>query len=278
MSDTRTSFPIRRSTRSTLGSPITGTSLGPWPRSPQATQFCARNPWPSVSEKQTRSSPPSMQRVDWWWRCWYLWNPRIKKVRSLLGEGRVGTVRHLEATFCSAGSVGGYRFDAALGGGALYDLGCYVVSAALWAFGAAPLSIEASCRLGSTGVDEEAHAVLRFANGEAILKVAFTGFEEKLRIEGDNGTLEVPDSPFTSAGDTAGRILIESSTRAEFSVRQDGRVPDHDRGGLVSAIRRRWLGVSARGYPRTCAVVVEAWRRSAASDARPVEIETGHRR
>ena len=55
-------------------------------------------------------------------------------------------MRHVAAGFTFDGSLAGnYRLDPARGGGALYDVGCYAVSACLWAVGAG-LPTEVSAR------------------------------------------------------------------------------------------------------------------------------------
>ncbi|HET9691347.1 MAG TPA: Gfo/Idh/MocA family oxidoreductase [Acidimicrobiales bacterium] len=107
---------------------------------------------------------------------WYRWHPRTRAAEALLGGER--------ATSVDAGFVfqrdaspfflpGGYRDDPTKGGGALYDVGCYALSAAVWA-GAADVTPEAvDVRRSPTGVDVMTDARLRSPTCEVRLRAAF---------------------------------------------------------------------------------------------------------
>jgi len=132
---------------------------------------------------------------------WYRWHPRVRLAASLLRDGAIGAVRHVAAGFTFDGQLdGNYRLDPARGGGALYDVGCYAVSAALWAFGGAPVrDVVARRRMGPTGVDLAAEAVLSFDAGDAEIRA---GIDEPpkqwLVITGDGGEIELPGAAYTS--------------------------------------------------------------------------------
>ena len=131
---------------------------------------------------------------------WYRWHPRVRLAQRRLAE--IGTVRHVAAGFRFDGRLdGNYRLDRSRGGGALYDVGCYAVSACLWAVGqGAPLDVVAQSQLGPTGVDLDTRAVLRWADGtEAEVHAGITGAEGQwLVITGDSGEVELRDAPYTS--------------------------------------------------------------------------------
>ena len=57
---------------------------------------------------------------------------------------------------------GDWRLDPSRGGGALWDVGCYGVSAARLFTGAEPIDVQAAAHLGPTGVDMSLAALLRF--------------------------------------------------------------------------------------------------------------------
>jgi D-xylose 1-dehydrogenase (NADP+, D-xylono-1,5-lactone-forming) len=68
--------------------------------------------------------------------AWNRWHPRTRDYESMIADGAVGPVTAVTARFDGlAPAEGNYRLDPALGGGALYDVGYYAVSAALAAFG-----------------------------------------------------------------------------------------------------------------------------------------------
>jgi predicted dehydrogenase len=88
-------------------------------------------------------------------------------VRQLLAEGAIGDVRMVRSSFCvlMQRPPGDIRFDAAMGGGALLDVGVYAIDAVRWLIGTDPLSITGSVSLGPSGIDLSAAAALAFADG-----------------------------------------------------------------------------------------------------------------
>jgi D-xylose 1-dehydrogenase (NADP+, D-xylono-1,5-lactone-forming) len=132
---------------------------------------------------------------------WYRWHPRVRLGQQLLAGGAIGAVRHVRAGFTFDGvAPGNYRLDPAKGGGALYDVGCYAVSAVLWAFtGRPPVDVAARLEVGPTGVDLRAELLIDFDGGQAEV---FAGIAEPERqslvISGERGEIELPDGPYTA--------------------------------------------------------------------------------
>jgi predicted dehydrogenase len=98
---------------------------------------------------------------------WSRFFPLMARLRSLLAEGAIGDVQMLVADLSIH-----FDFDPAdrryaldLGGGALLDLGVYVVSLASMIMGP-PTKIASLAHLGDTGVDENAGIVLRYDRGQ----------------------------------------------------------------------------------------------------------------
>ncbi|MDQ1697342.1 MAG: hypothetical protein QOJ03_2695, partial [Frankiaceae bacterium] len=150
---------------------------------------------------------------------WYRWHPRVRAAQQAIAERAVGTVRHAAAGFTFAGQLAGnYRLEPERGGGALYDVGCYAVSAALWAFGQPVRDVVSRQELGATGVDLVTEAVLRFDDGEAEIRA---GIDEPARqwivVTGDRGEIELRDAAFTSWVEDETTMLVSDgrSTRRE---------------------------------------------------------------
>lgn len=101
-----------------------------------------------------------------WTRCF----PIMVKLRELLESGAIGEVRQAQADFGFRAGVNpeSRLFNPALGGGALMDVGVYTVSFASMVFGA-PTAISSQSHIGSTGVDEDAAMVLKYAEGQLAL-------------------------------------------------------------------------------------------------------------
>ena len=122
---------------------------------------------------------------------WYRWHPRTRRAEALVTSGQLGTDLEVETTLRFGGlKPGNIRLDPALGGGALYDVGCYTVSGAHWALGELEC-VDATARLGPTGVDLETRARLRGANGTASISCSIDAeFEDVIRVRGTDGELD----------------------------------------------------------------------------------------
>ena len=130
---------------------------------------------------------------------WYRWHPRVRLAQQRLPD--IGPVRHVTAGFSFAGQLdGNYRLDPARGGGALYDVGHYAVSAVLWAVDRGlPDDVAARAVLGPTGVDLRTDAVLDWDGCTAEVACGIDeGRGQYLVITGERGEIELRDAPFTS--------------------------------------------------------------------------------
>lgn len=148
---------------------------------------------------------------------WYRWHPRVRLAQRLLHEiDAIGAVRYVSAGFTFAGVAdGNYRLDPAKGGGALYDVGCYAVSAALWAFGTPPRTVEAKADVGPTGVDLTASLSVSFDGGEADVRASIAEEPRQwLVVVGERGEIELRGHPFT-AWDGEGTELWLSTGESE---------------------------------------------------------------
>jgi predicted dehydrogenase len=133
--------------------------------------------------------------------AWYRWHPRIRLVERLLREFDVlRAVQYVTAGFTFAGvPADNYRLDPAKGGGALYDVGCYAVSAAVWAFGQQPREVSCQAVIGDTGVDLTAEVRVTFDSGVADLRCSIAEEPRQwLVIAGERGELDVREAAFTA--------------------------------------------------------------------------------
>src|SRR5690606_10298373 len=88
------------------------------------------------------------------------------RVRELVQEGAIGDVKLIDAGFSfTLEDTGDVRWDPEMGGGALYDLGCYPISLVRFIAGAEPVAVTAQIRWHSSGVDEAVVATLEFPGG-----------------------------------------------------------------------------------------------------------------
>ena len=149
---------------------------------------------------------------------WYRWHPRVRLAQRLLGEGAIGTVRHVTSVFTFDGvPAGNYRLDPSMGGGAAYDIGHYALSGATWAFGGLPYEVVAKQQLGFTGVDLSTDAVLSYETGDAEIHVSISEPErQSLVITGEDGEIELRDKSFTAGlGDNVELWVSRGGTGTE---------------------------------------------------------------
>lgn len=129
---------------------------------------------------------------------WTRYLPQTDIVRRLLDSGALGEVRVVTADFGGRAPFdpAGRLWNPSLAGGALLDLGVYVVSWASFALGA-PAGIIATGTLASTGVDEQVALVLSSLSGaQALLSTGLrAGTPSRATISGADGRVEL-ESPF----------------------------------------------------------------------------------
>jgi predicted dehydrogenase len=127
---------------------------------------------------------------------WSRFNPVLVQVQEWLDEGRIGEVRMLTADFGfrTGWNPEGRLLNPALAGGALLDVGVYVIALASMVFGGAPAQVHAAAHLGETGVDEQTGMVLRYdGGGLALVACAIrTVTPHMARIDGIKGAIEIP--------------------------------------------------------------------------------------
>lgn len=84
----------------------------------------------------------------------YRHHPRIHRLRDLALDGTIGDARLIRSSFRFIfDRPENTRWDPAMGGGALWDIGCYPVSLARYIFGEPPSSVQSWERCASSGVD-----------------------------------------------------------------------------------------------------------------------------
>jgi xylose dehydrogenase (NAD/NADP) len=206
---------------------------------------------------------------------WYRWHPRIRLAQARLPE--ISPVRHVAAGFRFDGSLdGNYRLELGRGGGALYDVGCYAVSACLWAVGRGlPADVVARSELGPTGIDLDTRAILRWADDtEAEVHAGMTGAAGQwLVVTGERGEIELRDAPFTSWTTDDSELWVSDGVGTERVP-----VPAADAYRLmveeVSSVLRGGPGwVLPLEESRQTAAVLDAARASAAAGGAPAFLD-----
>jgi predicted dehydrogenase len=129
--------------------------------------------------------------------CWSRWHPRRRRFEELLAAGTIGPVREVEAGFRFAGASG-WRLEPP-GGGALLDVGCYAIDAALVALGS-EVEVSARLRRNAAGVDLAAEVLLDSATGATgqVRCAIDEPWAEWCVARGDGGELVLASPAFTA--------------------------------------------------------------------------------
>lgn len=97
---------------------------------------------------------------------WTRYMPLSHKIKELLEAGAIGTPRLLSASLCYPLENKERITNPALCGGALLDVGVYVLNFARMYFGSDIVKTVTNCQLGTTGMDMQESISLSFADGK----------------------------------------------------------------------------------------------------------------
>jgi predicted dehydrogenase len=147
-------------------------------------------------------------------------HPQWHRVRTLVQSGRIGAVRVIQSAFVFAvRDPANVRNRADMGGGALYDVGCYPIVTARYVFGAEPdRAIALIDRDPELGVDRVTSGLLAFpGGGQLVFSSALQlALFQRVVILGSEGRIEV-SVPFTPQKEHGCRLIIDSGKALDGS-------------------------------------------------------------
>ncbi|NIP15114.1 MAG: Gfo/Idh/MocA family oxidoreductase [Pseudomonadales bacterium] len=197
----------------------------------------------------------------------YRCHPQTLRLVELLRDGAIGEVRHIEARFGFHADFdpASRLFDNALAGGGIMDVGCYPVSMARLIADAEPEEVSGHGKVGTSGVDEWASALLKFSNGLAaqVASSVSLSLDNSVRLNGSAGQIIVKN-PWHCA-DAEGRWgfqlrrpgrgpeMIEGTAPPLYVIEAD-HVTDMIAQGQKESPRMSWTD------SRNNALVLDAWR------------------
>jgi predicted dehydrogenase len=168
----------------------------------------------------------------------YRSHPMTHAVIDAVRAGEIGDVKLIRTSFCYKTSrvEGNVRFDRALGGGALMDIGCYCINFSRLMAKEEPAQIHASAHMHERGVDDVTVATLRFPSG---LVASFTcgmtvQADNTAYVCGSDGYIEIPmpwkpppqQAAYTVARSTPPKMDLAAGTPAP-PPRQTRTVDSH---------------------------------------------------
>ncbi len=149
----------------------------------------------------------------------YRHHPQTLHVKQLIQSGAVGDVRLVKGEFTfNIQQETNVRLIPELGGGSIWDVGCYPISYTRFILGAEPEEVFGWQVLGSSGVDEVFAGQMRFPGG--IMAQFDSGFRSpyrsRIEIVGSKAALIIPH-PF-NPGNNAGLTLWDGENSEQIPV------------------------------------------------------------
>lgn len=143
-----------------------------------------------------------MTRYTPWWQ----------RTRELAQDGTLGTVRAVQTFFSyTLTDPRNVRNQADIGGGGLYDIGCYAIDTARFIFGGEPLRVAATVdRDPAMAIDRLTSALVEFPGGRHLTFTCSTQLapHQRVTVIGTKARLEVL-IPFNAPTDKPCQIMID---------------------------------------------------------------------
>lgn len=152
-------------------------------------------------------------------------HPQWRKVLDLVQDGRIGELRAMQAVFSYMNrDPGDVRNQVDIGGGGIYDIGCYPTVTSRFLFQEEPVRALALIeRDPDFHTDRLASAILHFPKGQAqfICSTQLTP-QQRCQILGTEGRIEL-DIPFTPLESETSRLMIDNGSHRGFDAAEEIR-------------------------------------------------------
>jgi predicted dehydrogenase len=141
-------------------------------------------------------------------------NPQWLAVRDMVKKGVIGEVRAIQAYFTFFNrDPKNVRNDPRIGGGALYDIGCYPITISRFIWGAEPKRVIAAIdRDPAFKIDRTASGLADFGQGRQLsfmVSMQLALFQ-RVQIGGTKGRIDV-EIPFNAPPDKPNRVFLQTN-------------------------------------------------------------------
>ncbi len=143
-------------------------------------------------------------------------HPQWRRVRELVREGRIGRLRATQGFFSYTNlDPANIRNRADIGGGGIYDIGCYPITTSRFVFEAEPKRVMALIERDlEMKTDRLASAILDFDEGQASFACSTQLVPyQRMQVFGTKGRIEV-EIPFNAPPDRPCRIFVDDGSGA----------------------------------------------------------------
>ena len=141
-------------------------------------------------------------------------HPQWQRARELVRSGEIGALRVVQGSFSYMNwDPGDVRNQATIGGGGLYDIGCYPILGARFLFETEPSRVAAQLEYDPTfETDRVATVLMQFPTGQALFYCSTQLVPyQRMQIFGTLGRIEI-EIPFNAPTDRPCRIHIDDGS------------------------------------------------------------------
>lgn len=149
----------------------------------------------------------------------YLHSPYVQALKEDVASGIIGEVDFIDTAFVTQGYKEDIRLYKELGGGAMYDLGCYCTTMILSLIDSEPETVKSVAEFTDKGVDAVTTGFIRFRNGARasfnvgmILGQNTNARFDRLYIHGTKGCIK-SDVEFNQSGKVSYKIFTDKGVK-----------------------------------------------------------------
>ncbi|WP_347814322.1 Gfo/Idh/MocA family oxidoreductase [Alkalihalobacillus sp. LMS39] len=145
----------------------------------------------------------------------YQFHPQHERVKEIIASGEIGTVQRLTSTFSFTMDLSqdNIRLNPELGGGSLFDVGCYCIHTFRNLLDEEPIDVYCDGVFSEQKVDLSAHGIIRFPNN--VMATFDSSFQQypinDYAVVGSNGTIHVTDAFRPDKNDHIGKIIVSTN-------------------------------------------------------------------
>jgi predicted dehydrogenase len=166
----------------------------------------------------------------------YRHHPQTLFVKEMVDSGEIGNLQMIRGSFCYTNTRSSNpRFDLELGGGSLWDVGCYPIDYARFLIGEEPIEVYGYQVTGQTGIDLLYAGQLHFPGGViSQFECSFiTPPKSLMEITGEKGRIIIP-KPYKPQKSTS--ILLEREEQLQTIRIKDAELYQGEIEDLENAI------------------------------------------
>jgi D-xylose 1-dehydrogenase (NADP+, D-xylono-1,5-lactone-forming) len=156
----------------------------------------------------------------------YQFHPQHDRVKEILQAGEIGEVKLMKSSFSffmePTDRESNIRMDSTMGGGSIFDVGCYCIHSSRNLLNSEPVSVEVNSKIDADyNVETTSFVMMKMANGvDVVFDSSFDmAFRQEYEIIGTEGAIKVPLAFRPDVNGNVGVVIVEKgSVKREESL------------------------------------------------------------